>query len=189
MSTRFSIGQMNQLADTLEAAGYSPEDITRLRSSVHQLIAFKDVLSGAAQIVRVKHVIDLDANPFVPNGWRVERHVVGGRFEWDPAKVMLYLSSEQQGGGKLQGYELHKELKDKPVCNANLLDYLLAHPELIPESWKSKAVFFWGTIYAHPDGNFYVRYLAWRGGGWRWLYYWLGSDWHGSHLAAVLASS
>jgi len=37
--------------------------------------------------------------------------------------------------------------------NANVLDYLLAHPELIPEDWKNKYVFFWGTIYRYSSGG------------------------------------
>ncbi|MBU3964354.1 hypothetical protein KJ562_01315, partial [Patescibacteria group bacterium] len=68
--------------------------------------------------------------------------------------------------------------------NANLLDFYLAHINLIPEDWKGKAVFFWATIYRRSDGSLYVRYLFWSGGGWYWLYNWLDDDW-GDHNPAA----
>jgi hypothetical protein len=189
MSTTYSVGLMNQLGDALEAAGYSPGDVTELRSKIPQLREFKGVLAGTAEIVVVRHVIDFDANPFVPEGWTVEEHIRGGQPEWDPTKVALYLSEGQQDGKWIRGHQLREELKGKPVYNANLLDYLLAHPELIQKEWKGKPVFFWGTIYRSPDGNLHVRSLDWRGDGWFWDFRWLGSGFHGSRPAAVPAST
>lgn len=73
------------------------------------------------------------------------------------------------------------------MLNANVLEYLLAHPDLIPEEWKGKAVFFWGTIYRDSDGGLYVRYLYWSGVRWSWVCNWLARDWIGHDPAAVLA--
>jgi hypothetical protein len=189
MSTLYSIGQMNQLGDALEAAGYSPEDVTSLRSRIPQLREFKGVLTGTAQIVVAKHVIDCDENPFVPGGWSAELHIKGGQLEWDPVRAILYLSEGQQDGKWIQGHKLREELKDKSVFNANLLDYLLAHPELIPEEWKDQLVFFWGTVYRSRDGVLYVRYLEWDGGRWYWYFHWLDYGFSSDCPAAVLASS
>ncbi len=186
MSTLYSIGQMNQLGDALEAAGYTADDLTKMRSTSH-LATFRNVLRGQVEIVVIKHTIDLDAKPFVPNGWKVEEHRQGGQFAWDPMRIALYLA-DQQKSGVIVGNELRKVLKDQPVLNANVLDYLLANPELIPEEWKGKYIFFWGTIYRDSDGVLYVRYLYWRGGQWGWRYSWLGGDWYGPCPAAVLAS-
>src|SRR4051812_5109537 len=83
-----------------------------------------------------QHVIDLDANPFVPNNWKVEEHKKGGQFKWNPASIRFHLSPNQQNGKVIEGNKLRKELANEPVLNANILDYLLAHPELIPEEWK-----------------------------------------------------
>ncbi len=121
----------------------------------------------------VKHIIDLDADPFVPKGWEVESHNKGGQFEWSPDKVRLHLSPNQQNGKIINGYKLREELATEPLFNANMLDYLLAHPELIPEEWKGKAIFFWGTIYRSSGGSLYVRHLYWDGGYWSWYYDWL----------------
>jgi len=184
MSTLYSVGQMNQLGDALEEAGYTPDDVTKLRSSAH-LGDFKKVLYGQAKIVVVKHVIDCDADPFVPAGWKVEEHKKGGQLEWDPSKVSLYLSEYQKGGRFIQGYDLRKELEGKPVLNANVLDYLLDHPELIPEEWKGKAIFFWGTVYRYSGGSLYVRCLYWGGSQWRWDYDWLVDDWFDDRPVAL----
>lgn len=146
-----------------------------------------DVLLGWAEIVVRKHIIDLDAAPYCPDGWEVVEHVKGGQFEWDPAKVKLYLD-EAQRSGSIKGDELQKRLKTKPCFNANLLDYLLANPHLIIEEWKGQYVFFWNTVYRSSDGR-YVRYLCWDGGRWRWVDHWLDRQWYGFSPAAVHASN
>lgn len=138
-----------------------------------------------------EYVIDCDAAPFTPSGWKVEEHQKGGAFKWDAAKQAdaLYLSGPQKRGSYLEGNKLRKELKDKPVLNACVLDYLLANTHLIPESWKGKHIFFWGTIYRYSDGYLYVRYLYWIGDRWGWLYVWLDRDFRGYYPAALRAST
>lgn len=37
-------------------------------------------LRGESKVVSTKHIIDLDAKPFVPDGWKVEEHCPGGQF-------------------------------------------------------------------------------------------------------------
>lgn len=143
---------------------------------------------GHAEIVTPVHVIDCDADPFVPDGWSVEEHQKSGTFKWNAANVALHLDKGQKNGKYIEGNKLRKELAGKPVLNANVLDYLLAHPHLIPEEWKDKAVFFWGTIYRYRGGLLYVRYLGWDGDGWRWFAIWLDYGWHDIRPAAVLAS-
>lgn len=133
------------------------------------------------------HFVDLDADPFVSNGWEVVEHIKGGQFEWDPTKVAFYLSADQRSGKINQGHKLREELKGEPVFNANLLGYLFAHQELIPDKWKGKSVFFWGTIYRGSDDDLGVRYLYWRVGGWHWAYHWLDVGFSSDYLAALRA--
>jgi len=174
MSTLYSIGAMNQLGDALGKAGFTAEDVTKLKQ-FKDLGKLRDVLSGKAFIAYPEHLIDCDSAPLVPNGWTVEEHKKGGFLKFDPAKISLYRSKKQKKG-IIGGHDLRKELANKPVMNANVLDYLLAHPELIPEEWKGEYTFFWGTIYRGSDGGLYVRYLGWSGSRWFWHYYWLGFD-------------
>ena len=134
------------------------------------------------------HVIDLDADPFVPKDWMVEEHQKGGNFRWDASRVIPLISKKNESGGWLQGNTLRKELKEKPVFNANLLDYLLMHPSLIPADWKDKYIFFWGTIYRQPDGGMGVRCIYWHRDRWLWRGGWLIHQWHGSIATAQYAT-
>ncbi|NQV13324.1 MAG: hypothetical protein HQ530_03415 [Parcubacteria group bacterium] len=137
-----------------------------------------------------QHIIDLDADPFLPKGWKgVEEHRKGGQFEFDPTQVALYLSERQKGGKVIGGHDLREELKDRPVFNANLLDWYLVHPEHIPEEWKGKAICFWGTIYRNAHGRLVIRCLIWNGDRWDWSYRWFDEVFRGSGPAAVPASA
>ncbi len=150
---------------------------------------FMKFLRNGARVQIIGNVIDCDAASFVPKGWSVEEHRKGGQFAWDPGKVSLYLSESQKNGSVISGNKLRKELQDKPVLNANVLDYLLEHPELIPEEWKGKYIFFWGTIYRGSDGGLYVRCLSWDGERWSWGDRWLGRGWNADNPAAVAAGA
>lgn len=183
-----SARQSAELDHAFERNGYTPADV-KLLSQGDKLAKILPFLKGLAKIEIVRHIIDLDANPFLPKDWKgVAEHRKGGQFEWSPEKVLLYLSENQQNGKYIVGNELRKELANKPVLNANVLDYLLAHPELIPEEWKGKAVFFWGTIYRRSDDHLVVRCLDWDGERWHWSYNWLDRSFHGRNPAASLAS-
>lgn len=173
MSDKFimSARQAAELDHAFERNGFTPALVKKL-SSGDLLAQIKPLLNGTAEIVVRKHIIDCDADPFCPESWQVVEHRKGGQLEWDPTKMELYLC-EQEKTGSIQGNELRKILADKPVLNACVLDYLLANPHLIPEEWKGKAIFFWGTIYRSSDGNLYVRYLDWYGKGWGWSDFWL----------------
>ncbi len=188
MSTAYSVGQMNQLGDALEAAGFTAEEVTKLRSFPGLLANIKKVLAGTSKIVAVTHVIDCDANPYVPQGWTVEEHKKGGMFEWNLDKVRLHLSPNQKDGKVIQGHKLREELVNEPALKANVLDYLLAHQELIPEEWKGKYIFFWGTVYRDSDGCLCVRYLCWGGGRWVWGCRWLGAGFGDDNPALLCAS-
>lgn len=181
------VGQANELKLAARRAGATNADLKKLcEGDVFAQIL--PVIRGLGEVIVTKHLIDCDADPMVPNGWKVEEHTKGGQLEFDPAKVALYLSKQQQGDKYIEGNKLRKELKGKPVFNANVLDYLLAHTNLIPEEWNGKAIFFWGTIYRRSVGGLYVRYLFWDDGRWDWLYNWLGNYFLAFYPAVVPAS-
>jgi len=180
------VGLALDLKNAFRRHGWSEGEIKKL-SKGDLLRDVRAVILGNAEIKRITHVIDCSAAPFVPKGWTVEEHKKGGSFTLGPAKVELFLADGQKTG-TVKGNELRKELEDKGVLNANVLDYLLAHPDLIPVEWKGKAVFFWGTIYRSGGGDLCVRSLYWHGFRWHWDYYWLGGDWSGIGPAAVSAS-
>lgn len=134
--------------------------------------------------------IDFDAKTFIPVGWEVREedqlpNRVRGQVDWDPSKVKLYFAPTQQGGNPIQGHKLREELKDQPVYGAQMLDFLLANPQLIPEELKGEFWFFWDTIYRRSDGNLYVRCLDWHQGQWDWSYSGLGQIWDIQNPAAI----
>lgn len=187
-SSEFSCGLMHEVAVTACKVGWTPEHFANLAHSEDKMRQVLSFLDGCADIKIVEHIVDLDADPVLPNGWKVEDHKKGGKWKFDPRQVSLHLSSNQMCNKTIVGNELRKELAREPVANANLLDWYLAHPEFIPEEWKGKAVFFWGTIYRRSVGHLYVRCLCWNGGGWHWHCYWLNRVFDSCYLALVLAS-
>ena len=135
-----------------------------------------------------KTIIDTDKQPKIPfDGWTVESHTGMGKLEWNPENVELHLEPEQKNRF-IEGNELRKRLEGKPVLNATVLDYLLDHQELIPDSWKEKYVYFWGTIFRYASGDLCVECLCWGGSRWVWNDDWLGSDWDSGDPAASLKS-
>ncbi len=171
MSNKYSIGQMNEVADMAEGVGITPEMFKKLsqRSVMEQLAK---ILNGTHEVKPISYLVDGDADPFCPPNWKVESHRKMGKIDFDPSKLDLYLS-EGQKKGVIGGEKLRKEIeKLEGVMNANWLEFFLANPHLIPESWKGKAVMFWGTIYRVSVGSLYVRFLYWNGDAWNWSYYW-----------------
>ncbi len=188
------LGCAHKFGLALERAGGEPADLNRAAENKALMEGFLALVRGCAKITIVKHVVDLDALSFIPSGWKIESHKKGGSFEWDPAKIALHLEPEQADGKSLKGTELQKRLEGKPVFNSTMLDWLLAHTELIPEGWKqddngnTRYIFFFGTIYRRSDGYLCVRCLCWHGGRWDWGGYWVGYEFGDQDPAAVLAS-
>ena len=183
------VGQAHELEMAMNRVGGWNSALVKLLSTGDKLAELRDVLLGKSEIKEAEPVIDCDANPFVPNGWTVEEHIKGGMLKWTKSLIALFFADGQKNGKCIVGNELRKVLKDQKVLNANLLDFLYKHPKFIPEEWKGKCVFFWGTIYRNSDGYLYVRYLFWNGDRWDWDYYWLGSFWNDVRNPAAVRAS
>ena len=183
-------GQTHQLLNALEAQGFTPDHLTKL-GQFKDLSLIREVLDDRAEIRLIEYlVVDLDADPFVPNGYSVLEHKKGGQFKYSPTKVKLYLAEGQKSGKVMVGNELHKELENQPVYNANLLDFLYKkeNQRYIPEEWKGKVVFFWGTIYRHSTGHLFVRCLYWIEDEWNCDRFWLGRGWTDNYPSVVSVS-
>jgi len=194
------VGTANDLKMAFRRAGYSSADIKALCAG-DKAAQILPVLRGHGTVQIVKHVINL-AGDCMPESWKldkwaIEKHVGNGMLEFDPSRLQLYFSKNQKDGEGIVGSKLRKELERNkvPFLNACVLDYLLAHPEIIPEDWKvdengnSRWICFWGTIYRHPNRKLYVRCLCWNVGVWYWDYYCFGGDgWDVRVPAAMLVS-
>ena len=178
------VGQANEIKLAARRAGATNADLKWL-SEGDVFAQILPVIRGTAKVV---HTINCDADPFTPVGWIVEEHRRSGQQEWDPKKIKLHLD-EAQKNGMIKGDELRKHLNGLPILNANVLDYLLTNPHLIPKDWEGKCVAFWGTIYRDSgDGRLHVRYLYWNSRRWSSLSNWLDVDWDYLGPAALLTS-
>lgn len=180
----YSEGQTHQLMNALEHAGFTSGDIASLGQSP-LLPEFRRVLIGHSEIVQRVHIIDCDANQPKSTGWEVLTHKRMGGFAWGHDKVRLHLVKQQLDRTGIGGYELNELLKCTPVLNANVLDYLLKSPRLIPEEWKGKNNFFWGTVFRTQGGDQRVKYLFWAGFRWKWDSRWLGAKWREGSPAII----
>jgi len=201
-------GQAHDFALACRRNGLTKEDVKKM-SQGNFLATILTLLNGTGVVQIVKHVLNmaLDAMPKVwkdQGGWNIPAEdqiataINGGVHDVAEIvkQVVFHLSPSQKDGKVAKGHNLHTEFKTSGLAflNGVLLDYLIEHPELIPESWKfdengkTRYIFFWGSIYRGSDGRLYVRYLCWSGGEWDWGYGWLGDDWRGLSPAAVLAS-
>ncbi|MBI3589000.1 MAG: hypothetical protein HY093_01110, partial [Candidatus Liptonbacteria bacterium] len=72
--------------------GFLESDFKKLAGDEETLRQILQATRGFAEIKPIEHLIDCDADPFVPKGWEVVEHHKGGRLKWDTRKVKLYLS-------------------------------------------------------------------------------------------------
>ncbi|MBN1585422.1 hypothetical protein JW899_03585 [Candidatus Uhrbacteria bacterium] len=189
---KLGLGEAHEMEITLRNAGWTKADIEKLTQNPAMAERFCDVLRGMATIELAKNDINLEAAPFVPEGWKIcpedqVKSAVRGLFRWRQGVIKLHLD-ERQKNWAVPGHDLHKVIEGQPVLSAHVLDYLLAHQELIPESWKGKVVFFWGTVYRSRYGFPFVRDLYWFGTAWAGGSYCLEVGFGSSAPAAVLAS-
>jgi hypothetical protein len=139
----------------------------------------------------VVHVIDCDVSPFVPDKrWKVVSHRQHGLFEWNQDAISfltLGFRVTVEKGHRLTAdwmigkywvdlEKLKARIEASPVLNANVLDYLILHPELIPDKWKKeRGIIFYGTIYNFCGDC--ARFLRWRAGKWDWNYVSISGKW------------
>ncbi|MFA5934834.1 MAG: hypothetical protein WC827_03055 [Candidatus Paceibacterota bacterium] len=132
-----------------------------------------DVLEGNSEIKIIERPVDLDAKPFIPEGWSLAKnedgtpcHRQGGKWNYDRTKIKAYTSKSQLKGHGVKWPDLYKELEDQLVINANLLDFYLKHKHLIPLNWNNSIILFCGTTYRDCNNQLRVRYLHHNGNDW-----------------------
>ena len=154
-----SARQAAELDHAFARAGWRAEDVKKL-SKGSILRDFLDVLHGKKQIQTADLSICLNDSPFVPKGYTLERHTGEGVYRWGPDNFITKVFDHQKVGKGLSGQETLRLLSIFYVANANVLDFLLARPYLIPDHLKGRRLYFWGTIYRNNRSQCHcVRYL------------------------------
>jgi hypothetical protein len=142
-------------------------------------------------------LIDTDRDPYRSSKWSLIEHRKLGIITWDKERQAqaLYYSRNQKLKPKegkppkaTEGHQLRKELEQLPVLNANVLDHLLEHQELIPDTWRKLVVYFWGTLfYGQDEKDIIVRCLGYQDGKFHDNREWLRNRWLYFAPAALLA--
>ena len=89
------VGQANELKLAFRRHGWTNEELKRLCEG-NILAKVRSVQLGFSEIKPTSHIINCDAQPFTPDGLRVEEHQKGGQFVWSPDAVELYLVVGQE---------------------------------------------------------------------------------------------
>jgi len=172
------VGLANELKLAFRRTGYTCAEVKHLcerdiLADIHR------VLTGQAHIIDFskENLIDCSGEPFTHQSFKVKSHKQGSSFVWNKttctSNLHRFLTQKMKHG--ITGYDFFKKLEKMPTANTCVLKYLLEHQEDIPESWKDKFVFFFGTIYYDPEnGDQYVLCLNFYSpcggdpGGWKW---------------------
>ena len=86
----------------------------------------------------------------------------------------------------MNGQLLQRELRDKRVLNACVLDALLEYPQFIPAAFRPFKIYFWGTLFQDGSGRTYVACIAWNGERWERGIRSLDSGFSAKELAACV---
>src|SRR3989344_2766904 len=114
---KLDVDQASELKAAFRREDWTNEEIKMLCERKGFLGDVRQALRGYASITLVEHVIDCDAAPFTPSGWKVEEHQKGGHWKFDSKQVELFIASGQKHGKVLEGNKLRKELFHKRVFN------------------------------------------------------------------------
>jgi hypothetical protein len=140
-----------------------------------------------------KNIINSDIEPTCPLDMRVVEHLKMGNVEL--SKLKLFYSKEQNRFGGIKGGMYRRSLMNsQKLINASILDWFETNPELIPESWKFTSndgfqiISFFGTIYAHINGNLYVRTMFFNEKENLWYFgrCWIGDYWERNNPVVIL---
>lgn len=134
--TSFEI--FKRIADEVMAQSGDDDDLRKILNDDVVVCDMVKVLRGSCVVQAIGHVVDCNVNPYIPQGWSLKgegtEHRKGGQVKLERRgddlyangkNIELFLSDGQKNGKCIGGHQLRKELAEKPVLNANILDYLL----------------------------------------------------------------
>lgn len=154
------VSQAHELKLAFRRNGWSNAQIKRLCEG-KLLGDVLDVIRGLAEIKKIEYAVDCSTPPFIPDGLYIDEHREEEIFIIDPTKGPCDLTRKQKDKSSM-GVDIRNELRRKKIMNVNVLDYLIENPELIPEKWNDKLIYFWGTVYKSSCGQLHLPCLDTR---------------------------
>lgn len=110
--------------------------------------------------------IDCNIPAYLPDQtWSIDTISRKGRFEYTPQTAKLINLTEKRS---LIKTAILADRMKHDACPAQLLDYLLAHQDIIPVEWQSKTIIFTGTLYHDSTGLECYRTMYYDGSTWDW---------------------
>lgn len=119
------------------------------------------------------YYLDGNADPSVPYFFiniKVLDHRKTGIMALNGSRIKICLLSGQKpiklGFGlklkrSISAQKFLKQIQEYQVLNANVIDWLILHPEEIPDDWKDKVVLFPGTLYRVKPNMILIRSIFW----------------------------
>lgn len=151
-----SVRQAAELDHAFERNGWYPPYVKKLCKG-DLLKQVLDVLYGRAKIVDVDHIVNFDTEPFIPKYLSLAPLSsqlpvrMSGNFIWSDFNVMaLVIQASTAEGLWIPG---------RRALGAQLLDYMLKYPYLIPMGLEGRRIHFWGTVYHNESGSKCIRSL------------------------------
>lgn len=151
------VSQAHELKMAFRRTGWTNAEIKTL-SEKDFLSDVLKVIRGQSEINYKEYKIPCNTTPFIPDGLCIVEHRKFNFFNLNSNYTKLDLSRKLKNMCN-SGANIKKHLSKKFVMNANILDFLIINPKMIPENWKNKLIYFWGTIYGTSDGGLYVSCL------------------------------
>ncbi len=158
------VSQAHELKMAFRRNGWTNGDIKTL-SEGDILTSVLDVIRGNSCVINNEelsaiNIIDTRTKPKSTTHHAVINHISNGLLKWDISKISLFVSKEFDRPCELYkelcdefdgSYPSYKKISNKSLANARVAEYLLAHPDLIPEEWKEYTyILFLGTVYCCP---------------------------------------
>jgi len=215
----YSEGQTHQLANALEAEGFTSAELTILGQNQNKVLTnFRLVLRGLARIVRECFKLACDKSffptKFIGDGWTVWKGPADGNglegeedrdvredtlsvIDWDQVLLETHLwevETSVQGEEKLKRATAGSNIQLGGKAFLSLCkDYQANGENSVLEKLRRKGVtriYFFGLRLRSPDGLRNVLYLYFHSsGGWDWHCHWLGGCWVFKNPSASLASN
>lgn len=153
----YSEGQIHHLANALEAAGFTRENVTKLGTSKEILIGILNVFRGSHEIKPIEEAVwtrfRVDRNLEIPKELNYPELYNTGPAEFNICQVKQWLHDLQKEGKWVNGEEIYELLEKTGVLKRHL-----GQPEL--EAIAKKGIAFFEKYFDREN-----QYYGWRTAG------------------------
>ncbi|HUQ30182.1 MAG TPA: hypothetical protein VM103_01540 [Candidatus Paceibacterota bacterium] len=170
------LGLAHKLFQAGDVAGFTPELWNTLAERPLLFKEVRAVIEGNATVTITRHVVGCNASEPQLRGYTIASHSRLRR-DWEFRKYEMKLWQPDEKLHQQCLRAAFREIDQKYLLNASILEYLLAHPEVMPEDTENKIkkdgpILFLGTVYENTEGDQLVRALTsyWDGLGENMIY-------------------